>query len=98
MGATVLGAIFGRGGIGRATTTARGASRVARERQDVLRAEEELRELKDKLRDLEIEVEEELRAFQADQERTAPVIEEVIVRPRKSDISVSGLKLAWKLD
>jgi hypothetical protein len=96
MGATVLGAIFGRGGIGRATTAARGASRVAREREDVIRAEDALEELRQTHKDLEIEVEEELRAFRAEQERREPTIEAVIVRPRKSDIQVSGLRLLWR--
>jgi len=95
VGATVLGAIFGRGGIGRATTTARGAGRVARERQDVLRAEDALENLLKTRDDLEIEVEEEIRAFQAERERDLPEIEEIVVRPRKSDIEVAGLKLAW---
>jgi hypothetical protein len=96
MGATVLGAIFGRGGIGRATTTARSAGRVARERDDVLRAEDEVRELEQTLRALEIEVEEEIRAVQTELESTPLEIEEIVVRPRKSDLEVANLKLAWK--
>ena len=98
MGASVLGAIFGRGGIGRATTAARGAGRVAREREDVLRAEDALRELEQQEREVQIQVEEELRAYRADQESEVAEIEEVIIRPRKSDIDVSDLKLAWKPD
>jgi hypothetical protein len=98
MGASVLGAIFGRGGIGRATTAARGAGRVAREREDVLRAEDALRDLKEQARELQIQVEEELRAYRADQESEVAEIEEIIVRPRKSDIEVQGLKLVWKPD
>ena len=98
VGATVLGAIFGRGGIGRATTTARGAGRVAREREDVLRAEDALRDLEEQARALQIEIEEELRAYRADQESEVNEIEEIIVRPRKSDIEVEGLKLVWKPD
>ena len=31
-------------------------------------------------------------------DRYVAAIEEVVVRPRKSDIQVSGLKLAWKPD
>ena len=96
MGASVLGAIFGRGGIGRATTAARGAGRVAREREDVQRAEEELRDLQDAIRALEIEVEEEARAYLADREDDVAQLEEVVVRPRKADIDVTGLKLGWK--
>ncbi len=98
MGATVLGAIFGRGGLGRATTAARGASRAAREREDVLRAEDALEDLLEERRALEIQVEEELRAYQADLERDVAEVEEVIVRPRKSDIQVTSIKLAWKRD
>ena len=98
MGATVLGAIFGRGGIGRATTAARGAGRVAREREDVQRAEESLEEVREAIHALEIEVEEEVRAYVAEREAQGAEIEEVVVRPRKSDIDVTGLKLAWKPD
>ena len=98
MGATVLGAIFGSRGMGRATTAARGAGRVAREREDVQRAEEDLRKLQDALRELEIEAEEEVRALDAELERETPELEEVIVRPKKADIQVTDLRLAWKPD
>ena len=98
MGATVLGAIFGSRGMGRATTAARGAGRVAREREDVQRAQEDLRDLEKALRDLEIDAEEEVKALDAEMEREAPELEEVVVRPKKSDIQVSDLRLAWKPD
>ena len=98
MGATVLGAIFGSRGMGRATTAARGAGRIAREREDVSRAEEDLRDLQEALRALEIEAEEEVRALHAEMEAEMPELEEVIVRPRKSDIQVTELRLAWKPD
>jgi hypothetical protein len=98
MGATVLGAIFGSRGMGRATTAARGAGRVAREREDVSRAEDGLQELQDELRELEIEAEEEVRALHEEMEQEEPELEEVIVRPRKSDVRVSKLRLAWKPD
>jgi len=98
MGATVLGAIFGSRGMGRATTAARGAGRVAREREDVRRAEDEVRDLQEAQRALEVEAEEEVRALETGIELDPPDIEEVIVRPRKSDIQVSDLKLGWKRD
>ena len=98
MGATVLGAIFGSRGMGRATTAARGAGRVAREREDVRRAEDEVRDLEEAHRELEVELEEEVRSLEADGALDAPEVEEVIVRPRKSDIEVSDLKLAWQRD
>ena len=98
MGATVLGAIFGKRGLGSATSAARGAGRVARERDDVRRAEEEVREFEEARDALETELEGAVLALQADAELDTPELEEVIVRPRKSDIAVSDLKLAWKRD
>lgn len=98
MGATVLGAILGRRGVGGATTAARGAGRVARERQDVHQAEQELLELQEARRALELDVEEEIRALRSRMELQAPEIEEVMVRPRKSDIHVSDLRIGWKRD
>jgi len=96
--ATVLGAIFGRGGIGRATTAARGVGRIAREREDVERAEGDLEEIREAIRAFEIESEEEIRAYLAERADHAPELEEIVVRPRKADIQVNSLKLAWKPD
>jgi hypothetical protein len=98
MGATVLGAIFGRRGIGSATSAARGAGRIAREREDVRRAEQDVRELEETLRSIEMELEAAVGNLRAGSELDAPGIEEVIVRPRKSDLDVSELKLVWKRD
>jgi hypothetical protein len=98
MGATVLGAIFGSRAMGRATSAARGAGRVAREREDVRRAEESLEDLQEDLRGLEIELEEEARELEAEMEAQALEAEEVIVRPKKADIRVTDLRLAWKPD
>jgi hypothetical protein len=98
MGATVLGAIFGSRGMGRATTAARGAGRVAREREDVRRAEEGVEGLQDELRALEAELEDEIRALHDAMEDQAPALEEVVVRPKKADIQVTELRIAWKPD
>jgi hypothetical protein len=62
----------------------------------VQRAEAELDSLEQKRRDLESEAEEQVRALQDDSALDSPDIEEVIVRPRKSDIQVTSLRLAWK--
>jgi Mg2+/Co2+ transporter CorB len=84
--------------MGRATTAARGAGRVAREREDVRRAEDELQDLLGSRRELELEAKEEVRALRAAIDLESVELEEVLVRPRKSDISVSDLRLAWRLD
>jgi Mg2+/Co2+ transporter CorB len=64
----------------------------------VRRAEDELQDLLDSRRELELEAKEEVRALRAAMDLESVELEEVLVRPRKSDISVSDLRLAWRLD
>lgn len=96
VGATVLSLLLGRRVVGRATTAARGAGRAANERQDLLRAEDRLAELERERKDLEAEAERQVQLLQEDPAFERPEIEEVVVRPRKADIQVTSLKLAWK--
>lgn len=98
MGATVLDALFGGRGLGRAMTAARSAGRISRELDDVRRAEDELRSLQEARSELELEIEKEARGLQVQMELDPPDVEEVTVRPTKSEIRVSDLKLAWKRD
>jgi len=99
VGTTVLGALFGRkklsmSTIGRATTAARGAGRVAREKEDVERATRQLKEAQEKLAELEKALEAEAAELAA--ERTAPEIDERAVRPRKGDVAIRRVVLAWR--
>jgi len=94
VGSTVLGALFGRSVVGRATTAARGANRVARERDDVERAEDDLRDLLEELSDLETEAREELEALRASPVEP-PAIEVRDVGPRKGDLDIADLAVAW---
>ncbi len=95
VGSTVLGALFGRSVVGRATSAARGATRAAKERADVQRAEEDVKELTEELRALEREVEEDLRALR-EREVAAPPIEAQAVAPRKGDLVVEDVALLWR--
>ena len=70
LGATILGAVLGRktvsaGNIGRATTAARGAGRVLKEREDVARAQETVAAVQQALADLDTELQSELAALEA---------------------------------
>jgi hypothetical protein len=99
-GATVLGALLGRkagsvSNVGRATTTARSAGRAARERQDIAGAERELERRREKLSDLEAEFESELQTLRELPDPAALELEEIPVRPRKSDTSIGPLTLVW---
>ncbi len=100
VGTTLLGAFLGRKAvtastIGRATTAARGAGRVLKERQDVGRAQETVEALQQQLADLD-------EAFKADAEKLGPSgdalaepLEAVSVRPSKQNVTVKLVALAW---
>jgi hypothetical protein len=99
VGATVLGALFGRklrslGNVGRATTAARGASRTLGEREDVAREKEQLEALRRELAALEAELAVELDGLRASFDRE-PELEEIVIRPRKSDVGVERVALVW---
>ncbi len=96
VGATVLGAIFGRRTMGKATTAARGAGRVAREREDIGRAEEKVEDLQDQLKDLEEKFQEATEDLADDAALASPAIHEIAVRPRKGDIDITRFALAWR--
>jgi hypothetical protein len=99
-GATLLGSLLGRkkagiGTLGRATTTARGVSRSMREAGDVNRAEENVAAITQKLADLE----EEFKAEAADIERSfesqTEELGKVSLKPKKVNIDVKLVALAW---
>ena len=97
VGATVLGALFGRrmtsvGNLGRATTAMRGAGRTMREHGEIDQAQESAGAVRARIADLEAELKSEIGRLQADAE---PAIEEIAVRPRKADVVVDRLVLAW---
>ena len=98
IGATILGALIGRktvsvGNIGRATTAARGAGRVLKEREDVARAQETVAAVQQARAALEAELQDELAALEAPGESDR--LEPVAIRPKKTDVRVQLCALAW---
>jgi hypothetical protein len=101
LGATVLGTLFGRKlgsatGVGRAATTARAASRAARERDDIARAEAEVSERREALAALDAEFQAELRSLEVPRDPADFELDEYRIAPRKSDVTVERLALAWR--
>jgi hypothetical protein len=98
IGATILGGLLGRKtisvtNIGRATTAARDASRVLKEREDVTRAQETVAGVQQDLAALEAELQTEITALDA---RAEPErLEPVAIRPKKTDVRVRLCALAW---
>lgn len=97
VGATVLGALFGRKAstVGRASTALRGAGRISREAGDVQRAMETLETNRAKLAELEIALEDEMDKLTDSFDAESLVLESVVVRPRKADTRVAHLSLVW---
>ena len=99
-GATVIGALFGRKltsatNVGRAASTIRGASRAARERGDIARAEERAETVAQRLADLEAELKRELAAAERAAEGHVIEIEPLRISATKSDLAIETIALVW---
>ncbi|HEX6851070.1 MAG TPA: hypothetical protein VF139_06650, partial [Candidatus Polarisedimenticolaceae bacterium] len=96
VGASVLGALFGRklasaANVGRATTAARGFGRAAREKEDIAAAQEGVELARKALADLEFELQQ-----QVDAQRSGePAIETLEIPPRKADFDLEPVALVW---
>jgi hypothetical protein len=97
---TVVGAMFGRKiasstNVGKAGTAARSISRASRERGDIARAKDKVEDLEDQLKELEEKFEEAIAKIKEEYQPEQLELEEVTISPRKSDIAVSEVALAW---
>jgi hypothetical protein len=99
LGATVLGALFGRkvgaGTIGKATTTARSASRAASRQRTLERAADRVEELQEQLEELQAEFDEKAAEVAVPVDPASLDVEEYLIRPRKSDIQLEPVVLVW---
>jgi hypothetical protein len=100
VGATILGAFLGRkaisaGTVGKATTAARGVGRSVKESEDVDRAEENVAAIKAQLDSLEQQLQSEISEIEADINKSANELETVPLKPKKSDITIRTVALAW---
>lgn len=100
LGATLLGAFLGRktvsaSTIGRATTSARGVGRVLKEREDVGRATETAEAIRQQLTDLDAEFRADMAALDAGSDPLNEKLDALVVRPKRTNISVRVVALAW---
>lgn len=94
IGTTVLGALFGSKRRSYAST-ARKVSGLSREKQDISRAEEKLVQVEERLRDLEAELQERLDEISLKYDPANEALEEVVIRPKKSDIMQRWYGILW---
>lgn len=100
VGATVLGALFGRKAVstatlGRATTAARSAGRFGREYQDVAQADESVGQVQAKLAALSAECEAAVAELGHALDPRSLTLREQPIAPRKSDTQVGRVSLVW---
>lgn len=100
MGAGILGALLGRkaasvANISRARTAARSASKAAKERGDVARAQDQAEQFEQDLAELQTELETEIAALGTAFSTATLVLEPLEIAPRKADIAIDSIVLAW---
>jgi hypothetical protein len=99
-GATLLGAFLGRKAVsaatlGRATTAVRGVGRSMKESQDIARAGETVEAMQQQLADLEAQLQAEISALEVSTDPAAEKLKSITLKPKKTNISVTLLTLAW---
>jgi hypothetical protein len=102
VGATLLGAFLGggrspinTGTIGRATTAARGASRIMKESQDIGRARDTVGAYQQRLQELEADFKAELDLLTTKIDPLTEELEHLSIRPAKKDILIRLVTLVW---
>jgi len=101
IGATVIGALFGRktisaGTIGRATTAARGIGRSAKEYEDVKLAQQNVDATKKALDDMDTQIADETKDIAARYDADASNIEKVGLAPKRGQVTVQFVALGWR--
>lgn len=99
-GATLLSSFIGNkklsaSTLDRATTTARGASRYAKEKSDVELSEQKLARYVEELEALEMELIEETQKLAEQLDPMNEILEVHVIRPFKKDIFVDSVALVW---
>jgi hypothetical protein len=97
MGATILGAILGRktSQIGRATTSARSASRTYYEKMDIERARQQVEMAKSRQAEMERQLETEAARITSSLDPGTETFQQIVLRPKRKDMTVQWSGLLW---
>ncbi|MBN1136214.1 MAG: DUF87 domain-containing protein [Anaerolineae bacterium] len=99
IGGTLL-SLFGKkkistSAIGKAASAARGAGRSSQQQSDVARAKETVEAKEERLKELEAELEEKVEALAEKIDPATEELDTVAIKPKKADIAVELVALAW---
>ncbi len=100
IGSAIFGALFGKstrtaGNVGRAATAGRGASRALREAGDVDRAQATLATREHDLAQLDAAIQADVDALDTAMDPLKEPLDTVVLRPRKTNVTVRFVTLAW---
>lgn len=101
IGTSLLGAFFGNSvinktNIGKVATSAKGASKILKERKDVKQVENEILELQQQKEALKRLLENEIEKINLANQSSNFPIEEIFIKPKRSDIYNTKLALLWQ--
>ncbi|MCG3657761.1 ATP-binding protein [Aliarcobacter butzleri] len=101
IGTSLLGAFFGNSvinktNIGKVATSAKGASKILKERNDVKQVENEILELQQQKETLKTLLENEIEKINLANQSSNFPIEEIFIKPKRSDIYNTKLVLLWQ--
>jgi len=99
-GTAILGALFGRKvatatNVGKAGTAVKGIGRSIKESSDIARADENVEAVQQQIDALEAQVQAEAQAIQAGPDPLTVALETMSLKPKKTNISVRAVLLAW---
>lgn len=99
IGSTLLGTLFGRG-VTKGTITQTGntlkrATKLGKESESVTQADNEIALWEQKIAQLESEMNQEIAALESSFQPDQLEIKEISIKPKKSDISIEKMAIAW---
>lgn len=100
IGTSILGAFFGKSStattLGKVATGARGATKILKEKGDVKQVENEINQLENEKNSLQTLLENEIEKINSSNLSSNFPIEELFIKPKRSDIYNVKLELLWK--
>ncbi|MDZ7818348.1 MAG: DUF87 domain-containing protein [Aliarcobacter sp.] len=101
IGTSLLGAFFGKSAltktnIGKVASSAKGASRILKERNDIKYVEADILQLQEEQKNLQHSLEDEIEKINTSNLSSNYEIEEIFIKPKRSDIYNIKLELLWK--
>ncbi len=96
LGAFLGGKMFSRTNVRSVATAARSVGRSAKESSDVGRAQENADALRQELEALKAQAEADVKALQARIDPMTEAFEKIVIRPKKTNISVKMFSLVWR--